>query len=72
MANVKKVNVDLIIINLYSDRWGGGGYSKKKDLKEMQKKRYFEDLYYEFLNYFEEVCEVQEVQDSDHQMSDTE
>ena len=38
----------------------------------MQKKRYFEDLYYEFLNYFEEVCEVQEVQDSDHQMSDTE
>jgi len=38
----------------YSDRWGGSGYSKKKDLKEMQKKKYFEDLYYEFLNYFQE------------------
>ena len=46
--------VDLKKNNLYSDRWGGGGYSKMKDLKEMQKKKYFEDLYYEFLNYFEE------------------
>ena len=47
--------VDLTKNNLYSDRWGGSGYySKKKDLKEMQKKKYFEDLYYEFLNYFQE------------------
>ena len=45
---------DLTKKNPYSDRWGGSGYSKKKDLKEMQKKKYFEDLYYEFLNYFQE------------------